>query len=54
METYPTGARRSSHKPYYRETPFAVWRRLGEALREGALKYNEKPWESNWQKRALS
>ena len=54
METYPTGARRSSHKPYYREIPFAVWRRLGEALRKGALKYNEKPWESNWQKGDLS
>ena len=54
METYSTGAKRSDHKPYYREIPVAVLRRLGEALREGALKYNEQPWDSNWQKGDLT
>lgn len=50
METYSTGAKRSDHKPYYREIPVAALRRLGETLREGAIKYNEQPWDSNWQK----
>lgn len=50
METYANGAMRSESKPYYREIPLCVLRREGEALREGAEKYNEQPWDSNWRK----
>lgn len=50
METYANGAKRSDSKPFYREIPLCALRREGDTLREGAIKYNETPWDSNWQK----
>lgn len=56
MNKYSSGAMRADSKPRYRDVSLSFIKRVGEAFKHGADKYEKDllPWEKNWKKGDIS